>query len=332
MTDVTAALDAVAPVKGRSLLDDARRRLLRNPAAVVSLWIVALLAFVALFGTEIAIGPFVAGGEAWRIPGLWPHDVEHIYRESVAVAPSFTPVQLTGEDGAVRTLPGHWLGTDSEGRDVMARLLFGLRISLLVALVATAVALTIGVLYGAVAGFSGGAVDQLMMRFVDLVYSIPFIFFVILLMTALPADDPFQRIILIFVAIGAIEWLTMARIVRGQTIALRQREFVEAARAAGASPWQIVTRHIVPNTLGPVVVFATLNIPVVILLESFLSFIGLGVQEPLTSLGRLISTGANNMEAYPWLLWAPASLMLVTLLALNFLGDGLRDALDPKDR
>jgi oligopeptide transport system permease protein len=333
MTDLTAAsgLETLT-VKGRSLWEDARRRLLRNPAAVVSLFIVALLALIALFGTEIAIGPFQAGAEPFRIPGFWPHDVDHIYREAVAAAPSFAPVQVTDDNGVTRTIAGHWLGTDSEGRDVMARLLFGLRISLLVALVATFVALTIGVLYGAVAGFAGGWLDQLMMRFVDLMYSIPFIFFVILLMTALPAEDPFQRIILIFVAIGAIEWLTMARIVRGQTIALRQREFVEAARAAGATPWQIVTRHIVPNTLGPVVVFATLNIPVVILLESFLSFIGLGVQEPLTSLGRLISSGAANMESYPWLLWSPAVVMLITLMALNFLGDGLRDALDPKDR
>ncbi len=336
MTEATVSASSaptgLAPVKGRSLWDDARRRLLRNPAAVVSLGLLSVLAFLAVFGTALTFGPFVAGGVPLTIPGLWPHDVDHIYRESVAIAPSFAQVQLTGDDGSTRTILGHWLGTDTEGRDLMARLLFGLRVSLLVALVATAVALTIGVLYGAIAGFLGGAVDQVMMRFVDLMYSIPFIFFVILLMTAIPTVDPFQKIMLIFVAIGAIEWLTMARIVRGQTIALRQREFVEAARAAGASPWQIVIRHIVPNTLGPVVVFATLNIPVVILLESFLSFIGLGVQEPLTSLGRLISAGAGSMEAYPWLLWAPAVLMLITLLALNFLGDGLRDALDPKDR
>ncbi|MBU6405966.1 MAG: ABC transporter permease subunit [Alphaproteobacteria bacterium] len=310
VTSAQAAL-ATGPIKGRSLWDDARRRLLRNPAAVFSLGLLALLAFLATFGTDLDFGVF-------RIPGFWVHDVDMIFRDRVAIAPTWDNY--------------HWLGTDTEGRDMMARLLFGLRISLLVGVVATAVALTIGVLWGAIAGFFGGWLDQAMMRLVDLFYSIPFIFFVILLMTAIPTNDPFEKIILIFIAIGAVEWLTMSRIVRGQTIALRQREFVEAARAAGASPLQIVTRHIVPNTLGPVVIFATLNIPVVILLESFLSFIGLGVQEPLTSLGQLISRGAQNMEAYPWLLWWPAGLMLLTLMALNFLGDGLRDALDPKDR
>jgi oligopeptide transport system permease protein len=194
---------------------------------------------------------------------------------------------------------------------------------LLVGAMATATALTIGLIWGAVAGFFGGAVDNFMMRVVDVLYAIPFIFFVLLLMTIVPE----RNIILI-----AVEWLTMSRIVRGQTIALRQKEFVEAARASGATPMQIVFRHIVPNVLGPVVVFATLNIPVIILAESFLSFLGLGVQEPETSLGQLISRGAREMEASPWMLISPAITMLVTLLALNFLGDGLRDALDPKER
>jgi oligopeptide transport system permease protein len=313
MTDLASqdAQTAVAFAKGRSLWDDAQRRLMRNPAAVISLFVVAVLAFLALFGSDIVIGPV-------KIPGFWVHDVDTIFRDSVGIAPTWTD--------------HHWLGTDSEGRDMVARLLFGLRISLLVGLTATAVALTIGVLWGAIAGFFGGAIDQIMMRAVDVLYSIPFVFFVILLMTAIQTTDPFQKIVLIFVAIGAVEWLTMSRIVRGQTIALRQKEFVEAARAAGATPIQIVLRHIVPNVLGPVVIFATLNIPVVILLESFLSFLGLGVQEPLTSLGRLIAVGAQQMEASPWLLVSPAVLMLITLLALNFLGDGLRDALDPKDR
>ena len=298
MTD--AALNnenARAAVKGRSLWDDARRRLMRNPAAVVSLWVVGVLVVLATFG-----------------PMLWVHNVDTIFRESVAIPPTFANL--------------HLLGTDTEGRDMVARLLFGLRISLLVGAAATAVALTIGLIYGAVAGFLGGAVDNLMMRFVDVLYSIPFIFFVIVLMTIVPE----RNIILIFMAIGAVEWLTMSRIVRGQTIALRNKEFVEAARASGASPLEIVFRHIVPNVLGPVVVFATLNVPVIILAESFLSFLGLGVQEPLTSLGLLISRGAREMEASPWLLIAPAVTMLTTLLALNFLGDGLRDALDPKER
>ncbi|MBY0565330.1 MAG: ABC transporter permease subunit [Hyphomonadaceae bacterium] len=302
MSDVLADESTPPPAsKGRSLWDDARRRLMRNPAAVASLYVVALLSMAAAFGPE-----------------LWVHDFDTIYRDRVAIAPTFENL--------------HLLGTDTEGRDQVARLFLGLRISLLVGLAATAVALTIGVLWGAIAGFIGGIVDDLMMRFVDVLYSIPFIFFVIVLMTVVQTDNPVTNLLLIFMAIGAVEWLTMARIVRGQTIALRKREFVEAARAAGASPLQIVFRHIVPNVLGPVVIFATLNIPVIILAESFLSFIGLGVQEPLTSLGRLISEGARQMINAPWMLFAPAVTMLVTLLALNFLGDGLRDALDPKER
>ncbi len=292
---------APPPTAGRSLWDDAARRLKRNPAAMISLYALGVLAALALFG-----------------PMLWVHPVDFIFRDKVGIAPTFTD--------------WHILGTDLEGRDLMARTLFGLRISLLVGIAATAVALSIGVLWGATAGFLGGAVDTVMMRIVEVLYAIPFIFFVIVLMTVVRTEDPLSNLLLIFMAIGAVEWLTMARIVRGQTIALRRREFVEAARAAGATPVQIVLRHIVPNVLGPVVVFATLNVPVIILAESFLSFLGLGVQEPLTSLGSLISDGAANMVEAPWLLIAPALTMLVTLMALNFLGDGLRDALDPKDR
>jgi oligopeptide transport system permease protein len=301
MTDIL--LDDAPPlaIKGRSLWEDARRRLMRNPAAVVSLYVVAILVLLAAFG-----------------PILWVHPTDALYRDQVAIAPTFANM--------------HLLGTDTEGRDMVARLLFGLRISLLVGISATFVALTIGVTWGAVAGFIGGAVDETMMRIVDVLYAIPFIFFVIVLMTVVDTPDPLLKLMLIFCAIGAVEWLTMARIVRGQTIALRNKEFVEAARAAGARPLQIVFRHIVPNVLGPVVVFATLNIPVIILAESFLSFIGLGVQEPLTSLGRLISDGSGQMINAPWMLVSPAVIMLVTLLALNFLGDGLRDALDPKER
>lgn len=288
-------------IKGRSLWEDARRRIMRNPAAVTSLYVVAILVLIAIFG-----------------PMLWVHKSDTIFRDSVAIAPTFNNM--------------HLLGTDTEGRDMVARLIAGLGISLLVGLAATLVALTIGVAYGAIAGFFGGWIDDLMMRFVDVLYAIPFIFFVIVLMTVVQFDDPTLNLVLIFCAIGAVEWLTMARIVRGQTIALRHKEFVEAARASGARPLEIVFRHIVPNVLGPVVIFATLNVPVIILAESFLSFIGLGVQEPLTSLGRLISDGARQMIVAPWMLISPALLMLVTLLALNFLGDGLRDALDPKDR
>jgi oligopeptide transport system permease protein len=302
MTDLL--IDDPAPpagVKGRSLWEDARRRLFRNPAAVTSLYVVAILVLIAAFG-----------------PMLWVHSAEEIFRDRVGIAPTWENM--------------HILGTDTEGRDMVARLIFGLRISLLVGLAATLVALTIGVTYGAVAGFFGGWLDDLMMRFVDVLYAIPFIFFVIVLMTVVQFNDPVMNLMLIFMAIGAVEWLTMARIVRGQTIALKHKEFVEAARAAGARPMEIVFRHIVPNVLGPVVIFATLNIPVIILAESFLSFIGLGVQEPLTSLGRLISDGARQMIIAPWMLISPALTMLFTLLALNFLGDGLRDALDPKER
>jgi oligopeptide transport system permease protein len=303
MSDMLIDDDHASPqaVRGRSLWDDARRRLLRNPAAVASLYVTAFLALLAIFG-----------------PWLWVHPYDHIFEESVAIGPTFENL--------------HLLGTDTEGRDMVARLLFGLGISLLVGLVATLVALSIGLLWGAIAGLAGGIVDDVMMRFVDVLYAIPFIFFVIVLMTVVHTSNPAANLLLIFCAIGAVEWLTMARIVRGQTIALRRKEFVEAARAAGASSFQIVYRHIIPNVLGPVVVFATLNIPVIILAESFLSFIGLGVQEPLTSLGRLIAQGAGQMRNAPWVLWSSAATMLITLLALNFLGDGLRDALDPKER
>jgi len=205
--------------------------------------------------------------------------------------------------------------------------MIGLRISLTVGIVATAVSLVIGVTWGATAGYLGGRVDNFMMRIVDVLYALPFIFFVILLLTV------FERnIVLIFAAIGAIEWLTMARIVRGQTLAIKGKEFIEAARASGVSRRAIILRHILPNVIGPVAVYVTLTIPVVILAESFLSFLGLGVNEPLTSLGVLISEGAKTMEEKPWMLLAPALTMAVTLLCLNFIGDGLRDALDPKER
>ena len=241
------------------------------------------------------------------------HDYDTIYRDRVSIAPTLDN--------------WHILGTDAQGRDLLARTLVGLGVSLMVGIVATIVSLLIGVTWGATAGFLGGRVDQIMMRFVDILYSLPFIFFVIILMVVFG-----RNIVLIFVAIGAVEWLTMARIVRGQTLALVKMEFVEAAEAAGVSRGKIIQRHIIPNVLGPVVVYVTLMIPVVVLAESFLSFLGLGVQEPLTSLGRLISTGAQDMEIAPWTLIVPAVTMMVTLFCLNFIGDGLRDAIDPKDR
>ena len=212
-------------------------------------------------------------------------------------------------------------------QQLLARLFTGLGVSLAIGAVATTVSLVIGVAWGATAGYLGGVVDEVMMRIVDVLYSLPYIFFVIILMVTFGSN-----FILLFIAIGAVEWLTMARIVRGQTLSLKQKEFIEAARAAGLTRKAIIARHIVPNLLGPVVVYVTLTIPGVILAESFLSFLGLGVQPPMASLGTLISNGAQDMELAPWLLIFPSLTMVVTLMCFNFIGDGLRDAIDPKDR
>ncbi len=217
----------------------------------------------------------------------------------------------------------HWLGTDQLGRDLLVRVLQGGRISLGVGLCATFVALTIGVVYGAVAGYLGGRIDAVMMRLVDIIYALPFTIFVILLMVFLG-----RNIVLLFVAIGAVEWLTMARIVRSQIMSLKKMEFIEAAHSLGYSPARIIFRHLLPNALGPIIVYTTLTIPAVMLLEAFLSFLGLGVQPPMSSWGTLIKDGAEKMEEYWWLLVFPGALFSLTLFSLNFLGDGLRDALD----
>lgn len=292
-----AALDAAGEVEGRSLWQDAWRRLRANRAALASMIILGVIAVACI------VLPYA-------LP--WPYD-----------AIDWDHVEPTPPSLAL----GHYLGTDAVGRDLLARTLVGGRVSLMVGVLATLVALFIGVTVGAVAGFLGGRVDQLLMRFVDLLYSVPLTFFVIILMVMFG-----RNFILMFLAIGAVEWLTMARIVRGQTLSLKSKEFIEAARASGGSTAGIIARHIVPNVLGVVIVYVTLTIPQVILLESFLSFLGLGVQEPLTSWGVLLNEGAAELEVNPQTLIVPAAFMTATLFCFNFLGDGLRDALDPKDR
>jgi oligopeptide transport system permease protein len=227
--------------------------------------------------------------------------------------------------GASPPSAAHWLGTDIFGRDMLTRIMYGSRVSLLVGFVATGVALVIGVLWGTVAGYAGGRVDAVMMRLVDILYALPFMIFIVLLMVVFG-----RNILLLFLAIGAVEWLTMARIVRGQVQNLRHQEFIEAAFSMGLSRWIIIRRHLIPNTLGPVIVYTTLTIPNVMLLEAFLSFLGLGIQPPQSSWGLLISHGVESMEEYPWLLIFPGLALSITLFALNFLGDGLRDALDPR--
>jgi oligopeptide transport system permease protein len=293
-------------IEGRSLWADARRRLLRNRAAVISIIMLGAIALMALLA-----------------PYLSQYAYDYQDYSVVSCAPDWWP------DKTVQCNAGgtHWFGTDSVGRDLFVRVLYGARVSITVGLIATLVSLIIGVLYGATAGYIGGRVDALMMRFVDVLYSIPYIFLVIILMTIFK-----RNFYLLFIAIGAVEWLTMARIVRGQTLSIKQKEFIEAARAGGVGAFDIIRRHVIPNVFGPVVVYVTLTVPAAILAESFLSFLGLGIQEPLTSWGVLISEGKDQMETAPWLLIFPAAFMAVTLFCFNFIGDGLRDAFDPRDR
>jgi len=293
--DPFAAAFVEEDVHGRSLWVDAWLRLLKNRAAVVSGIIMLIMLLLVLFG------PMVLPWEA-----------------------DFTDWDNTASPPSLET--GHWFGTDAVGRDILVRTLEGGRISLLVGLVATLVSLVIGVTYGAFAGYYGGMTDRIMMRIVDIIYALPFMFFVILLMVVFG-----RHIVLIFVAIGAVNWLDMARIVRGQTLSLKNTEFVEAARACGVSHHSIIRRHIIPNLLGVVIVYVTLTIPQVILVESFLSFLGLGVQEPMSSWGALVNDGAQDMESAPWTLVFPAAFLTVTLYCFNYIGDGMRDALDPKD-
>ncbi|MDB2411632.1 ABC transporter permease [Gammaproteobacteria bacterium] len=277
---------------GSSLWSDAWRRLLANKAAVVGGIILLILIFLAIFAPWIA-----------------PHSYSYQNLELGAQPPS-----------------GNFLlGTDTLGRDLFSRILYGARVSLLVGFVATGVALVIGVSWGIIAGYFGGRIDSVMMRIVDVLYGLPFIIFIILLMVIFG-----RNIWLLFGAIGAVEWLTMARIVRGQVLTIKNQEYVLAAQAMGVSNIQMFRKHIFPNILGPIAVYATLTIPQVMLLEAFLSFLGLGIQPPMSSWGTLIRYGVESMEEYSWLLIYPGLTFTITLFALNFFGDGLRDALDPK--
>ena len=275
---------------GASLWHDAWLRLKKNRAAVTGGVVLAVMVVLAILTPWIA--PY--GYEAQNL-----------------------------DLGATPPSAAHWLGTDIFGRDLLTQILYGGRISLAVGFIATAVALVIGVTWGAVAGYVGGRIDSVMMRFVDILYALPFMIFIILLMVVFG-----RNILLLFLAIGAVEWLTMARIMRTQVQSLRQQEFVEAAVSLGLPPSAIIFKHIIPNALGPIIVYTTLTIPSVMLLEAFLSFLGLGIQPPQTSWGLLISYGAETMEEYPWLLIFPGMALTITLFSLNFLGDGLRDALD----
>lgn len=299
MTDAAMA-SRRGEVKGRSLWADARRRFLRNRAAVAGLIVLAVV-------TLLSFGAPYLGLRA-------PDDINW---DMISAPPDYAQ--------------GYYFGTDQNGRDLFVRTLYGGQVSLMVGLVATLVSLVIGTLWGASAGYLGGRIDSVMMRIVDILYSIPFVFFVILLTVAIPRNF-IAPTMLMYLAIGAVSWLDMARIVRGQTVSIRRKEFIEAAHASGVSSWHIITRHIIPNCLGPVVVYMTLTVPAVILTESFISYLGMGVQEPDSSWGTLISEGVNAMEIAPWAVVYPSAVMVVTLLALNFIGDGLRDALDPKDR
>ncbi|CAO96632.1 oligopeptide ABC transporter permease OppC [Erwinia tasmaniensis] len=283
-------------IEGRSLWQDARRRFIHNRAALASLFVLLLVTLFVVLAPMLS--PFAYDDTDWAM---------------MSAAPDLAS--------------GHYMGTDSSGRDLLVRVAFGGRISLMVGVAAALVAVVLGTLYGTLAGYLGGKTDSIMMRLLEILNSFPFMFFVILLVTLFG-----QNILLIFVAIGMVSWLDMARIVRGQTLSLKRKEFIEAAEVGGVSTFNIVLRHIVPNVLGVVVVYASLLVPSMILFESFLSFLGLGTQEPLSSWGALLSDGANSMEVSPWLLLYPAAFLVITLFCFNFIGDGLRDALDPKDR
>ncbi|WP_179402760.1 ABC transporter permease [Burkholderia guangdongensis] len=296
LPSVDLPAQADTPPRSRTPFALAMARFLHNRAAVVSLVLLAAIALACFIG-----------------PWLLPSDPTASDWSAISLAPTRAGM--------------HWFGTDELGRDLLVRTLIGGRVSLDVGLLGALVSGLIGVAWGATAGFAGGRVDAAMMRVVDMMYAIPYLLIAILMMTLFG-----RSFVLVVLTISAFSWLDMARVVRGQTLSLRNREFVDAARAIGVSPASIVLRHIVPNLLGVVVVYATVTVPSIVLTESVLSFLGLGVQEPMTSWGVLIQDGAQKLESMPWLLLAPATMLCVTLYCVNFIGDGLRDALDPKDR
>lgn len=305
---------APAPLQGASLWRDAWRRLLKNKLAVFGLFFVALICLASVFGP-----PIIAASTGYTF--------DYIPKESNLIS-AFPPFK--GPEGQFSG--SHPMGTDVAGRDLLARVLIGGRISLAVGIISTFVSLIIGISFGAIAGYVGGKVDDIMMRMVDVLYAIPYMMIVIVLLAFFGGRSPLGQLFLLFTALGAVSWLTMARIVRGQVISLKNQEFVLAARATGVRSSRIIFRHLVPNTLGPVIVYATLTIPSVMLQEAFLSFLGLGVQAPLASWGSLTAEGIQNIAVFPWQLIFPGITMALTLFALNFLGDGLRDALDPQTR
>ena len=310
----TTTPPAGEPVAGTSLWKDAWKRLRRNRLAVAGMVMVTFIV------TAVVIGPPILEWTTGSTYDYIPSDPD--------LLKSFPP--FTAPDGTFSWT--HPMGTDASGRDLLARVLLGGRISLMVGIIATFVSLLIGTAYGATAGYLSGRVDEVMMRIVDILYSIPYMMVVIVLLALFASRSPLGQLVLLFLALGSVSWLTMSRIVRGQVISLRNQEFVLAARATGVSPAAIIFRHLVPNTLGPVIVYATLTIPSVMLLEAFLSFLGLGVQAPYASWGSLASDGVQNIAIFPWQLIFPGLTMGLTLFSLNFIGDGVRDALDPQMR
>ncbi|PBB87479.1 MULTISPECIES: ABC transporter permease subunit [unclassified Mesorhizobium] len=374
MTDLAAAVPE--PIVGRSLWGNAWARLKRNRAAMLSLYYLALIAVISVFGPWFVPHEYttIYGDYVRTPPSLsaypkpdmiqgaltdaikrmrvdikdWHQDGDRIIVTVTSKKPiddrsiryldrsdafDGTRIESKSPDGLEATMSSavkqqyFVFGTDNTGRDLLSRTLMAGRISLAIGLLAGVVAGVIGVIYGATAGFAGGKIDEVMMRIVDVLYSLPFIFFVIMLVVFFG-----RNFVLMFLAVGAVLWLDMARIVRGQALSIRRQEYVQAAEAMGVGQRGILLRHVIPNLLGPVVIYMTLLVPQVIILESFLSFLGLGVQEPMTSWGVLISVGAKNIGTANWLLLFPAFFLVSTLFALNFVGDGLRDALDPKDR